>query len=359
MTTELEVPQTMHIESVEGANTPPENQQEIHNPNKEVMDAIYEKRKQRLLAEEATQLGDDLKVIEIPAEALPEEKSEESAAPLPAEVATEPTPDPAAGAKLPEKISLKIEGKDIDVPMDTLVTLAQKGLSSAKTWDEAAQMKREAQELMFSMKQNTQPQADTDNAKQSVTDKDQIREIAKRINYGSEEDQVNALLEYGATIEARLGGRSQGPPPEQLVQAATQNAVNQIKFEQDQAIIAKEFPEVFKDKHLSLLAGNIAGEKRLEAENHYRQTGVLKPLVDIWRESLTEVKTKYVPVQSAPPVQAASKVVDMTDKIERKRAAPQPPAAVNRIATENPTPKGVNPSSIVAKMRKARGQPAY
>ncbi len=355
MTTEIEVPQTMHIEATEKPETP-ENPSEIPNPNKDIMDAIYEKRKQRLLAEEATQLGEELKPVETPAEVLPEEQSAEpAAAPLTAEVATPPTTDPAAGAKLPDKITLKVEQRDIDVPMDTLVTLAQKGLSSTKAWEEAAQMKREAQELMFSMKQNMQPQAAPENTPQKTSLSDIVEDVAERINYGSKDDQKKALLDYGAAIKADLEGRSQGLPPEQLVQVATQNAISAIKFEQDQATIAKEFPEVFRDKHLSQLAGNIAGEKVQQA----KETGAYKPLVDIWRDALTEVKSKYIPVQSAPSVQAASKVVDMTDKVERKRAAPQPPAAVNRIATEKPPQYGVDPSSIIAKMRKARGQPVY
>lgn len=346
MSTELEIPSTMHIESVEGVNTPPDNQPEgeIHNPNKEIMDAIYEKRKARLLAEEATQLGEEIKVLD------PVPEPEPIIDPIPIE------PPVIPEAKLPEKVSLKVEGKDIEVPMDTLITLAQKGMSADQRFQEAANQRQEAQRLMFAMQNTQQP-----TAQPAPQPKDNfaniIPDIAKRINYGSEEEQHKALLDYGAAIEAKFRDENKSLPQEQLVHVATQNAISAIKFEQDQDTISKEFPEVFKDKHLSLLAGNIAGEKKLEAENHYRQTGVLKPLVDIWRESLAEVKSKYIPVQSAPPVQAVPKIVVENDKIERKRAAPQPLVAANKTATETPPKHGVDPSSVVARMRKARGQP--
>lgn len=351
----------MHIEATEPTEAAPENQPT--NPNKEVMDAIYEKRKQRLLAEEATQLGEDLKIPETPVEVPAEEKSEPPAAdPQLAEAATEPKTDPAAGAKIPEKIPLKIEGKEIEVPMETLVTLAQKGLSSTKTWEEAAQMKREAQELMFSMKQNTQPEAAPVNTPAKTSLSDIVDDVAERINYGSKEDQKKALLDYGAAIKAELEGRSQGLPQEQLIQEATQKAISAIKFEQDQSTIAKEFPEVFQDKYLSHAAGIRSQELMQESIKESQSTGVYKPMIDIWRKALGEIKEKYIakPIEPpASPVQSASKVIPMNEKIERKRAAPQPPAAANKIATEKQPQFGTDPSSIIAKMRKARGQPVY
>lgn len=364
--TELEVPETMHIAETGGVKEPPPDQPklEIYDPNKEVMDAIYAKRRKQLEDELVRDGLDTKETIDSTADTA-EPESEKPVEPEPVK-SEEPKPAQVQEeTKLPEKVKLKIEGRVTEVPGESLIELAQKGLASTKTWEEAARMKEEAQRLMFQMNQNTQTgnpntsqpaQPNTPSQPEPILSKEKAKEIAKRINYGSEDEQVAALLDLGATIESKVQGRSQGLPPEQIINVATQQAIASVKFEQDKAQIAKEFPEIFADKYLSYAAGLKAQDLVQDAI----RTQAQRPVIDIWRDALTEVKGKYMPSQPQPqPVQAAPKVVVDNDRIERKRAAPKPPAAANKVAEQPAQPQGVSPSSIVAQMRKSRGQPNY
>lgn len=334
-TTELEVPETMHIgeeiEPIEGVD-----------PRKEIMDQIYAKR-QQLFAEE---LGVE---EEVPAPQEPEPEAAEEPVPV--------TPAPPEQSVLPEKVKLKVEGKELEVPGETLIQLAQKGLSSDQRYQEAARLRQEAERMMA---QNAQPRAEEPSAPPApveVIDEATARELAKRMNYGSEEDQVKAIRDL-ATMVSKTQGRQDLPTPEHLIATATQNALTQIRFEQDMTTIGSEYKDIFSDEPLSMAAGIIARN----LTNKYKAEGIPKPPLEIWREACNSTRERYLrtePAVQPQPVQAASNVVPMTDKLERKRAAPQPPAAASKVASESPPQQGVNPSSIVQQMRKQRGQPTY
>lgn len=366
-TTDIAVPETMHIEAEPQKPDAPEQK----NPNQEIMEKIYAKRREIQEKELAMQQGydnpepaNDEIPVEEPLKKVKEPEQQEDSSP--SETATSTVAPPAAGTELPpqpriEKI--KVEGRELEVPYETLITLAQKGLSAEQRWQEAAQLRQQAQALMTPQQnvQATQP-AQQNTTSHEIISHDKLADIVKRINYGSEEEQAKALLDYGAAIEAKVRDEVKPLPTEQLIQAATQSAVTQVRFEQDQATIAKEFPEVFKDKGLSMLAGQIAGEKIEQA----KQTGQYRPIIDIWRESLAETKSRYmipqapsnVPSPNATTVQAAAVNIS-DDKIERKRAAPKPPESASMVASSNAKALTVNPSSIVEKMRKSRGQPVF
>jgi hypothetical protein len=86
-------------------------------------------------------------------------------------------------------------------------------------------------------------------------------------------------------------------------------------------------------------------------------------MLDIWRESLTETKSKYLIPQDAKvapePQKSTVQSASMDTKIERKRAAPQPPSSASKVSVEPVRQSGASPSSIVEKMRQSRGQMVY
>lgn len=365
-TTEIEIPVTMQLGMTPTpAQIKPEGEDGEVPPvfKDDVRDAIFAKRREILTKEMADQGLEPSTQAEPP---MAEQKT-----PLEAEIITPPVVEqPLAAAKTPEEEAfiLNVYGKEqrynLKDPADLerLKQSAQKGEAATQIFQEGHRMRDEALQIANAVKQNLQPQpAAKENppqATQPVIDKDKAREVAKRINYGSEEDQVNAIVELSAEIASKVRGQVTALPPEQIAQFATQQAIATIRAEQEQETLKREFADILADKPISSAADVIANEL---AEN-YRQQGIVKSRLDLFREAGTIARDKYLkpkveaaPVQNQPP--ATPTIVVSNDRLERKRAAPKPPAAANKVAAEPPTQYGVGVSSIVNQMRKARGQP--
>lgn len=353
-TTDIEVPVTMHIESEpkpieENPDLPPVFKDEVR-------DSIFAKRRAQLEAESD----------HIPAFPEPE--------PIAATPEPEPEPEPVAAAanaqaeKEKREFELLVYGQTRKVSEDELISHAQKGMAASQMFEEAARMKNEAIQIANAVKQNLQPQQVAQNnapaAPQQQNPTEAVKDIAKRINYGSEDEQAKALLDLGAIFKSEVG-RSQGLPQEQIVQIATHNAIAAIKSEQEQAILKSEFADILADYPLSVATDMIANQLAVK----YQNEGVQKSRLELFREAGNAARDRYikpsqvsqpqnVPAQNQPPVQAATVNVS-NDKIERKRAAPKSLEAANKVATEAPPSYGVGVSSVVNQMRKSRGQPVY
>lgn len=345
--TELEVPETMHIEPEAKAET-------LADPRKEIMDQIYAKRQKQLADEMGLESPEPEKIEEKPEEPEPEKEPEPAEEPK-AEEKPEVKTEAKAEEKLPNKIPLKVNGKPLEIDTDELITLAQKGLAAEQKFQEAARMRDEAQKLMFQNQPQNQAQNQAQNTPNTppagVIDDATAKELVRRINYGSEEEQAKAIRDLAA-LTANQG--RQMPTPDEIVNVATRNALVQLQFQNDMATIGKEYPDIFNDEPLSMAAGIVA--KNLVAKN--QALGVQKPALEVWREACQQTREKYIrPEPQTPPVQAAT-ILPMKEKLERKRAAPQPPAAASKVAMVNPPPE-VTPSTIVQQMRKSRGQPTY
>lgn len=359
-TTDLEVPQTMQLDMTPTPEPIASEENEPQPYKDDARDAIAAKRRQILENEMVAQglepqgTGKEDKQEPAPApEPLPEEKI---VAPVKTEEALTPEQQ--------KDFILNVYGEEKKYPLEEVLKLAQKGAAANKVFEEGYRMKDEALQIANAIKQNL-PQSQAaakENPPQvsppPVIDKEKAREIAKRINYGSEEDQINALLDLGASIKATVQGQAtqSALPPEQLVNIATQNAVAAIDARTEQDTLTKEFSDIISDKALAAAADVIATDLARE----YQKQGVAKSRLELFREAGSKTREKYLkpveqPVQNQPP--ASPKIVVDNDKLERKRAAPKPPAAANKIAVEPPPAYGVGVSSIVNQMRKARGQP--
>lgn len=364
-TTELEVPQTMQLDMTP---TPeqikPEGEEGEAPPlfKDDVRDAIFAKRRE-MLTKEMSDQGLEPNVITEPEKTVEhpvlEQKIEQETKPEPV-----PEPKPLEATKTPEEqeFILKVYGKDHKLSKDELIREAQKGMAATQVFNEGYRMKEEALQIANAVKQNLQPQqVAKENPPQQPQSFDMEKDVAKRINYGSEDDQVKALRDYkDAIIKEARGQAPAALPPEQLIGAATQNAIAYIDARTEQETLRKEFADILADKPIASAADVIANE----LNENYRSQGITKSRLELFREAGTLAREKYLkPKIEETPVQpnhtAAPTIAVSNDKLERKRAAPKPPAAANKIAVEPPPQYGVGVSSIVNQMRKARGQPVF
>ena len=349
-TTNIELPQTMNLDTVQNPEPIKQENDEIKTFGDPVREAIFAKRR-GILEQEMLDQGLEPQGKEIEPEPAVVKTELEHIFVVPV-VKPEPTEQ--------EKFLLNVYGQSKELTKDELIREAQKGMAATQIFQEGHRMRDEALQIAHSVKQHLQPApAAKENPPQpqSMIDDSKALGIAKRINYGSEEDQVNAIKDLGASIEARVRGQVPAAlPPEQLIDYATRQAIAAIDFRTEQDTLKTEFKDILEDRYIAAAADAIANDLAVK----YRNEGAPKSRIDLFREAGTIARDKYLKPATAvpadnpvPPVM----VVNNTDKLERKRAAPKTPAAANKVAVEPPPAYGVGVSSIVNQMRKARGQP--
>ena len=275
-------------------------------------------------------------------ETAPEGSSSSPSAPI---AETQPVAEPTAASPSPEKYTIIVNGQPTEYTLDELKQQAQLGVGARQKFDEAARLRQEAQQLMFSAsQQHSQPQSgNNQQAPQQLPDipEKELRDIAKRLNYGSEDEQVKALKEAGILFTKAAGQPNQLIPPEVLVREATQNALNAITIQQEQEILKNEFKDIISDPALAYATDFMVNQ----LAQKYTALGEQKTRLELLREAGNMAKERYLkPAPQNQPnssVTPAPVVVDMTNKIERKRTAPQPPTSANRTATNDANPYGV------------------
>lgn len=350
-TTDIEVPQTMQLDAVPTPEPIKPENDEIKIFKDEVRDAIFAKRRE-ILEQEMVDQGLEPQTEE---KVVPEKIAESKIVP---EIIVKPKEEPVINPEQ-EKFLLNVYGQTKELTKDELIREAQKGMAASQIFHEGHRMRDEALQIANAVKQNLQPKAATENppqVSQSIIDTDKAREIAKRINYGSEEDQINAIKDLGASIEAKVRGQQTSLPPEQLINMATQQTMAVIEARTEQDTLKAEFKDILTDQALSSAADVIANQ----LARKYQEEGMPRSRLELFREAGKITRERYLrPAEVVPAENPAPPtiVVNNTDKLERKRAAPKPPAAANKVAVEPPPAYGVGVSSIVNQMRKARGQP--
>lgn len=400
-TTNIEVPVTMNLDTAPKAA--PQREQELvaaegeaWDPRADAMKSILANR--AAIIERENQQASELYGASAEDQEAEDQDQQAATQPAPAQqnqpIHTPPTgqdaPPPAAqadgGAALaaqpPQKIILNVDGRQLEVNQDELTRLAQMGLSATQRFEQAARLREEAFAIAnghvpASVHTHTQPAVAGQRAPQApasppdeVISLDVARDFAKRMTYGTEEDQVQAARDLGATIASSIRSQAANVNAGDVVNQATQQAIAHIRFENDLQTIGQEFPDLFYNYPLSVATGHIVGQLRFK----YEKLGIAKSNLDLYREGCVEMrklmgKTETPqqqnqpqpaahPAQSSNPPQSAQPA-NMQGRIERKRAAPQPPAAVSRAASDAPQSRGQTPSQIVSNMRKQRGQPVY
>lgn len=284
-----------------------------------------------------------------------------------AEPAVEEIPATPTEPEPTQKHKLLVNGQQLEYTTEELIQQAQLGIGARQKFDEAAQLRQQAslerqqaEALMFQAR-NSQPQQPAQQL-QDIPDTE-LKDIAKRLNYGSEDDQVRALKDAIAL------GNKMGQPqltPEALVNAATQNALAVLTQQQTEQVLRQEFSDILSDFPLSLATDAIANS----LNQKYLALGQQRSSLDIFREAGTLAREKYLaPAATITPAPLSPTIVVNNDKIERKRAAPQPPAAASKIAPSptNTSTREVSSEQAMEAMRreafaeiaKSRGSQPY
>lgn len=283
------------------------------------------------------------------------------------------TPEPVADTpeQPPEtKYKIVVDGQSIEYTLDELLQQAQLGVGARKKFDEAAQLRQQAalerqqvQQLMFASQQNSQPQPAANTQLPDIPETE-LKDIAKRLNYGSEDEQVKALKDAGILF-TKAAGQPNQLSPEALVQAATQNAMNAMTIQQENSIIQQEYKDIIADPPLAMATEFIA----TQLAQKYLALGQQISRLELMREAGREARERYLrPAAEQPNSPVQPTVVVDNGKIERKRTAPQPPAAASKISSDSTSEtKTLSPEQAVEAMRreafkeivKSRGASAY
>lgn len=356
--TELELPQTMHIE---GEPEPaPQERERPRNPRDEAMARIaarYEEQQRAAeiaygeqLMQDAADRAAALHPPEPEPEPEPRAEVGDTASPPPQHREPDPapvaevSPAPAPG---PVLRTVMVQGQPLQVTEDQLLHLASIGAVA----NLAMQQHYAAPQPSYQPPQVPQEPA----PRREVLDRDRAAQIVQRLSYGGPDDGVAAVQELASSIAAQ---RPQFDP-QQIQSAAALQAYQQIKLEQDLNVIGREYPEVFNDRSRTLLAAIHLSELRQRDAT----LGQQRMPIDQYREACNMVRSALPPQPqpggngTQPAVQAAIEASPSRDRLERKRAAPSNPAAVSRAATlGDQQPQAPTGSQIVDQMRRWRGQ---
>ncbi len=285
--------------------------------------------------------------------------------------------------ELPDVIPVNISGTVMNIGRDQLLQLASTGLQAQQVMQDASRMREDAQRLVGAGQQTPQQaQPQQPRAQQNpqdvqpAFDATKAKAIAQRISYGSEDEQAQALVDLGNVIQQAVTQQLQGAQgrqidPNAIVQQATHQVMALQQQHQTLNTIAEEFKDVFADASLSYAAGYEANLAQMNDARMGRQ----RPQIEVFREVLSGIRNRYIAPRGtgnqsqqnpgtgqapAQSVQSATPVAQqMSDRIERKRTAPQPPVAANVRSKGAPEKRYPTNSEIVSQMRKARGQSAF
>lgn len=366
-TTELEVPQTMHIEAepVEAPSSqePDPAPQEPRQRSKrdEMMESILanrEKARERELAYGAQKLAEagqndisdgvspgDGGEAEGSGDSSPAEGRPGSVETVPARATQAPKvspPSAAPAAPEPRRHRIDLGGAQFEVDDAQLLHLARVGAIANQAMANAQQAQPAPQ------------QAPKPAAPQPILDDDEAKAAIHRIQYGDEADAAKALQHVISQAVTRGTPRID---QNALVQHATQQALQHMTVQQNLETIGREYPEIFNDSTLSQLAAL----KLHEIRQRDAALRVQKSDIELYREACTRVRDAIAPrapqLQSgADPASVAPQAAPANDRLDRKRAAPRNPSAVDRRAHAESAPRPPSGGEIVEAMRKARGQ---
>jgi hypothetical protein len=360
-TTELHVAETMHIEAEPQEPAPPAQGERELTPREKMMQTIAENREKQLNKELAEYevlsgeahdraTGQELGTTQTTRE---QEGAQEQPAPTQASPVAPAPEQPAVSRETPRRI----------------VTVGQNQFNVTDAeYDHLAQIGALAQAAMAQQQHNpavppVQPagpqreQPAPSPAAVPTFDEETARAQYRRIAFGTEEDGAKALQDLAAAIEARAAQRAPYIDPQQIRQAAVQEAVQTIELNHNLGVIGQEFPEIFNDRLRSQLAALQLHELRQRNAYFGRQQDNLS----LYREACNNVRTavggSVQQPQSVGQAQPAPQAVLEPERIERKRAAPRNPSstAARAALTETPTQQP-NPSQVVEWMRRTRHQ---
>lgn len=311
---------------------------------KAIMEKIYESREEQF-KKELEYAADVSAQIDAGAtvEQILEEKSEVPAEekPVPQKRAAEQAPLQEA---LPQTRKVIVGNQQFDLTPEEMEQLAARTLQAEAA---ARQVYHQPQPVYYQPQQQVQQQPEPA--------REDLKDIARRITYGSEEESAKALADF-ANLTARMAQPQVAP--EQIAQYAANMAIAQTNFNRNLETISSEYADIYQNRGKSLVAADHVGNLRQK----YAMLGQQKPDLELWREACSKTRDEYGGSSETAervnkeqtPAQQVTAVVNPT-RLERKRAAPQPASAVNKTQPMQQQ-RIVTSSDIVSRMRQQRGQ---
>lgn len=355
-TTTLEVLADTSIKSGPDTEAPIVESTPDNNPRATLMKEIVAKRQEQLKEEiEQHILAPVAEPIETPE---PAPSPPDAGPPPPGQIAAQAPQEEAPDDE--PKYKINVNGREQEVSLDDLKTLAQKSSAAQEAWQDAHRLRQQAQQMMFGPPQ-AQPvqQAPQNTPANQVIPDEVIDKFARDMNYGSPEEQRKATRDLIDGVLSNTG-RQNMPTPQDMVQAATRNALAVLAQQQAVERVGQEFSDIFQDTDLTQLAMNAMQRSVQDQQARYQAGLEVKPKTnyDMMRESCQYVREKF---SKAPPSNSVQAVPVSSEKLERKRAAPSQPAAANKVATEQPKKQTweKSPKEIFADIKKARHQQFY
>ena len=358
-TTELHVPETMHIEPEPQEEAPKQEGERELTPREKMMQTIAENREKQLnkeLAEYETLSGeahDRATGQELGSTAR--EREETPQQPEPIQAAPEPPQAPVVAAPEERRRIVTIGPNQFNVTDQEYDHLAQIGALAQ------AAMAQQQQNPAAPPQQSVGPQQEVrvppPSAAAPAFDDESARAQYRRIAFGTEEDGAKALQDLIQTAVQQASQRTPYIDPQQIRQSAVQEAVQTIELNHNLTVIGQEYPEIFQDRLRSQLAALQLHELRQRNAYFGRQQDNLS----LYREACNNVRGAIgAPAQQSQSVgqaQPAPQAALEPERIERKRAAPRNPSstAARAALTEAPTQQP-NPSQVVDWMRRSRHQ---
>lgn len=317
----------------------------------------------------------------------------------------------AGGGDKPYAV-LKVYGREVPVKShEELIRLAQKGLAANEAFEEAARLRREAEERK---RQSDAPPADAGGARRDAPagdgnrgaspeqgggsgddEKIDIAELTTALRYGEEEEAQKALEKL---VRLATKGRDTSATPaldEQTLSRLIRDTVEQSfelrEYQRDLETLGNEFKEIFNDDDLARIAATRVHSERarelielgypeerikplLNSQEGLQQLarahailhrqGKVRSNLDVMRAACRGVHEKFVaraPAGSNGTAQRdgrpGTNVRLSGERTERKRSAPQHPTAAGGRGGLGAEPlQRQSASEIIAEIRRARGQ---
>ncbi|HET8635335.1 MAG TPA: hypothetical protein VFL96_00635 [Acidobacteriaceae bacterium] len=357
-TTELHVPEQMKLEDAAPASEAQiseDGEKRQLSPRELAMERILARRQEAIAKEVAhgVELEQEARAIAGVEEDAPDDPVEAEPAPVEAKVEEPVAPAAPAAPAAPSLVDVDVPGYGrMQVTQEQLVRLAQMGaVANAAMHQAPAQVP-------------VAPSAPVTSA--PIIDDETAKAFARRLAYGDEAEGGKALQELITSVVQRAAA----PQLDQtaIVQAAVQQSMQAQQFLHNMQTIGAEYPDIFGKpdetdpaalaKHHRL--SRLAALELTDLRKHYAALGHARSDLDLYREAANNVRATLGAPQSQPAVeqatQSAIQAASSPSRLERKRAAPQNPTPVSRVASLGEQPRAPSGSQIVAAMRKARGQ---
>ena len=239
----------------------------------------------------------------------------------------EPEPAPV------QKYKVKVDGQELEVPIEDLVRTYQKNTAADRRLEEAARILRESQELA------AKEVAPVQNL--PVVDEDIHAVAAKMLAHMYEGNQEAAQEDLVKLISMPKGGDQ--PTPQQAIDPdqLTDYVLNRMAYDAALKRVETDYPDILADPNLKALASMQINQ---QVENGIPRSDAMISVADSLYKSLGKTPTGRQ--QTAPPQRS-------TRQENKERLDPVPSASAAAVAPVSPM-EANNPSALIQEMANRR-----